>query len=494
MIKTFNLLLASFLLCFGVYAQQAETEILQQHLPSITIEEITAYCKVMTSDAFEGRVSGSPGFWKTAHWIADYLKEWGIQPAGDDGSYFQHFSSPFTDVLEAGSISMRSDSKTKKTYSFPEDFYSGSNSASGRVKGDAVYVGFGISAPELNYDDYAGVDAKGKILVFEPGLPVQAHHPDYDRWVFYSYHINKFAIAKKKGAKGLLYIDQIANPNTAYLEGFVYAHAGPQIIRDLFEGTGTSHEKQRKKIIDELKPQSLSLKKTIELSAKTRHYPYAGACNVIGIIEGSDPVLKNEVIIIGGHFDGQGKLGHLLFPSALDNASGVANIMAAARAIAQSGIRPKRTIMFLFIGGEENGLRGSTHYVENPVFPRNKTIAFFNLDMVGNGTGIGIYGGQSFPLMLRHFEKNNSEFISRELSSSLSRPSVGRPRSDGAVFQRAGFPTLGIGTPGRVKEIFYHSHNDNMDALTTDVMRDVARLIYLSFIDMANDTELTPAN
>ena len=486
----FTLLLIAFLFSVGLNAQ-TDAENLNKYLETITIEEVTSYCKVMTSEEFEGRVSGSPGFWKTAHWIADYMREWGIQAAGDEGSYFQYFASPYTNVKEAGSISIHfSADKTKKTYSFPEDFYSGSNSATGKVKGEAVYLGFGISAPELGYDDYAGVDVKGKILVFEPGLPVQSSHPDFDKWVYYSYHKNKFAIAKEKGAKGLLYIDQLANPNTAYLKGFVYAHAGPQIIQDLFEGTGTTHQEQRKKILDELRPHSIAMNKTIELSAKTKHYRVAQACNVIGIIEGSDPELKNEVIIIGGHFDGQGKLGDLVFPSALDNASGVANIMAAARAIGQSGIRPERTIMFLFIGGEENGLRGSTHYVENPVFPKEKTIAFFNLDMVGNGTGIGIYGGQSYPEILKHFEKANDEFIGRNLTSSPSRPSVGRPRSDGAVFQRAGYTTLGIGTPGRVKDIFYHSHKDDMDALTTDVMRDVARIIYLAFPELANDESL----
>jgi hypothetical protein len=487
----FTLLLIAFLFSAGLNAQSPDPEILKKYLETITMQEVTSYCEVMTSDEFEGRVSGSPGFWKTAHWIADYLKEWGIQPAGDDGSYFQYFDSPFTDVKEAGSISIHflSD-KTKKTYSFPEDFYSGSNSASGKVTGEAVYLGFGISAPELGYDDYAGADVKGKILVFEPGLPVQASHPDFDKWVYYSYHKNKFAIAKKKGAKALLYIDQLANPNTAYLEGFIYAHAGPQIIQDLFEGTGTTHQEQRRKILNELKPQSIFLNKRVEISAKTKHYPDTKACNVIGIIEGSDPVLKNEVVIIGGHFDGQGKLGDLVFPGALDNASGVANVMAAARAIAQSGIRPRRTIMFLFIGGEENGLHGSTHYVENPVFIKEKTVAFFNLDMVGNGTGIGIYGGQSYPHILNHFEKANEAFIGRNLTSSPSRPSVGRPRSDGAVFQMAGFTTLGIGTPGRVKDVFYHSHKDGMDVLTTDVMRDVARIIYLVLPELANDENL----
>lgn len=492
--KTLQIFLAFIFFGTGfMSAQKSDRENLNTYLESITIEEVTKYCEVMTSSEFEGRVSGSPGFWKTAEWLANNLKDWGIKPAGEDGGYFQIFDSPYTDVKESGSISIQiSGKKDTRTYSFPEDFYSGSHSSSGKVKGEAVYLGFGISAPELGYDDYEGIDVKGKILVFEPGLPVQPNHPDFDKWVYYSYHKNKFAMAMEKGAKGLLYTDKMANPNTVYLKGFVYAHIGPGIIADLFEGTGTSYEQQRKKILDELKPQSLHLNKIVNLSAKTKHDAQAKACNVIGIIEGSDPVLKNEVIIIGGHFDGQGKLGNLVFPSALDNASGVANIMAAARALSQSGIKLKRSVMFLFIGGEENGLRGSNYYVENPFFSKEKTVAFFNLDMVGNGTGIGIYGGQTFPQILKHFEENNRLFVNRNLTATQVRPLVGRPRSDGAVFQKAGYSTMGIGTPGRVKDVFYHSHMDDMNALTTDIMRDVARLIFLSFIDMADDENLTP--
>lgn len=490
--KTIHFFLILIFTSTGIIsAQNTAKDLLNKYLESISIEEVTGYCEVMTSNEFEGRVSGSPGFWKTADWLVKNLKEWGIKPAGENGGYFQMFDSPYTDVKKSGSISIQTSGKKNiKYYSFPEDFYSGSHSSSGKVTGEAVYVGFGISAPELGYDDYEGIDVKGKILVFEPGLPVQANHPDFDKWVYYSYHKNKFAIAMQKGARGLLYTDKMANPNTVYLKGFVYAHIGKKIIADLFEGTGTSYEQQRKKILEELKPQSDPLKKVVNLSAKTIHYSEARACNVIGIIEGSDPVLRNEVIIIGGHFDGQGKLGDLVFPSALDNATGVANIMAAARAISQSGIKLKRSVMFLFIGGEENGLRGSNHYVDYPVFPREKTIAFFNLDMVGNGTGIGIYGGQSHPHLLKHFENYNRSFVHRELTATQVRPLIGRPRSDGAVFQKAGYVTLGIGTPGRVKEIFYHSHMDNMDAITTDVMSDVARLIYLSFIGMANDESL----
>ena len=478
-----------------IKGQYNEETVLKKYFESITIEEVSGYSRVMTSAEFEGRLSGSPGFWKTANWIAEKLKQWGIEPAGDNGTYFQNFPNPYTTVTHPGSITLRcNSSKSKIQYSFPDDFYPGSNTASGRVKAEVVYVGYGISAPELGYDDYAGVDVKGKIVVFHPGLPVGPNHPGFENWVFYDFHKTKLAIARAKGAKGLLYIDQLANTNTMYQDGFVYAHIGPRIVQDLFEGSGTTLEQQRKKLREELKPQSLYLNKTIEMRAKSKHYTNATAANVIGIIEGSDPVLKNEVIIIGAHFDGQGKLGDLLFPSALDNASGTANIMAAARAIAQSGIRPARTIMFLFIGGHENGMYGVAHYLQNPVFQREKTIAFFNLDMVGNGTGISLMGGQSFPEINKHFEKNNELFVGRNFVATPYRQPVGRPRGDGIMFQLAGYTAFGVGTTGRVKEMFYHDHRDNMDTLTPDVMRDVARLLYLSLIDMANDPLLSPGN
>jgi hypothetical protein len=473
-----------------LFSQIPDDQKLAEIFESITIEEVSKYCEVLTSDAHEGRLSGSPGFWKSADYLAGLLGDWGIQPAGEDGSYFQSFPCPYTEVVEAGRIVLSTaDGNTRKEYHFPMDFYPGSNTASGAVQGEAVYVGFGISAPELGYDDYKGVDVKGKIVVFEPGLPVNPSHPDYSKWVPYSYHKKKFSDAQKKGVAGMLYADKIVNPNTSHLDGFVYAHAGKGLIDDLFSDTETSFEVQRSSIIEHLRPQSIPLKRHVSIHVQSSHFPDAKACNVIGMIPGSDPVLKNEVILIGGHFDGQGKLGDLVFPGALDNASGVANVLAAARAISIANIPTARTILFFFIGGEENGLLGSSYYVHNPAFPRESTLVFFNLDMVGNGTGIRIMGGESYPLIFRHFEKNN--FAGRNISASSVRPVTGRPRSDAAIFQMAGYRTMGIGTTGRVKDMFYHDYRDDMMALTPDIMRDVARLIFLSLIDLANDREIS---
>ena len=130
------------------------------------------------------------------------------------------------------------------------------------------------------------------------------------------------------------------------------------------------------------------------------------------MIEGTDPVLKNEVIIIGGHLDAVGKAGKIV-NGALDNGSGIVDIMGAAKAMALSGISLKRSVMFLFFGGEESGLIGSTLYTKKPVFAKDKTITYINLDMVGNGTGLSVSAGSPYKDFLDYFVHANTQYVHR---------------------------------------------------------------------------------
>jgi Zn-dependent M28 family amino/carboxypeptidase len=179
-------------------------------------------------------------------------------------------------------------------------------------------------------------------------------------------------------------------------------------------------------------------------------------------------------------------------PGALDNASGIADIMGAAQALAASPVKPKRSILFLFIGGEECGLLGSDLYTKNPVFPLEKTVMFFNLDMVGHGTGLRVGGGASYPEVYRHFEAANGSYLHRPLSTSEARVSLGRPRSDSVIFQRAGFRTMSFGTSGRVPGLatYYHNPLDTPSTLTPEIMEDVAKLMFVGLTGLANDVEL----
>ena len=148
--------------------------------------------------------------------------------------------------------------------------------------------------------------------------------------------------------------------------------------------------------------------------------------------------------------------------------------------------------MFLFIGGEECGLIGSTYYTEHPVFPVDKTVAFFNLDMVGHGTGLRVGGGLTYPQIYRHFEAANEMYLHRPIGTSESRASVGRPRSDGVIFQRAGFRSMSVGTSGRVPGIstYYHDPRDRLESLTPEIMEDAAKLLFVGLTNLANDLEL----
>lgn len=460
---------------------------------TISSHNLLAYAAELTSEKYNGRYSGTAEYLKAAQWVADNLKAWGLKPYGDGGSYFQYFDAPYCVIKNPGVLSMQIPQKgtpaTTKAYAFPKDFYPGNNSDAGTVSGEAVYVGYGITAPELGYDDYKGLDIKGKIVVLDSGLPYNKEDATFPKWVPYSYHQYKQTNAFKHGAAGMLYIGKVVNPNTLFQKGFVYCHISEGIVADLFEGTGKKYETVKDLINKTLKPASLKLGKIVTLTQDTEFHPEGKACNVVGVVEGTDIVLKNEVIIIGGHLDAVGNNG-LLMPGALDNASGAVDMMGAAQALAASPVKLKRSVMFLFIGGEENGLLGSTYYTQHPIFSKDKTICFFNLDMVGNGMGLSLGGGLSYPKIYRFWEEANAKYLHRTLRSSESRLSAGRPRADSVIFSRAGFRTMGIGATDGVKKIFYHDPGDTIDTLTPEIMEDVAKWIFLAVTGMANADSL----
>ncbi len=464
-------------------------------LHSISSHDLMDYVDEISGDKYRGRLSGTPEYMEVAGWVADNLKAWGIKPGGDNGTYFQMFDMPYSDMKNAGTLSIQMESGGENlaiNYSFPDDYYPGTNSDSGTVTAEVIYVGFGITAPELGYDDYEGMDVQGKIVVIDANTPYAGDDEDITlQWVPYSYHQFKLDNAKRHGAAGLLYIGKLANPNTSFNEGLVYAHVDTHVAEHLFFETGKTHSEVLEEMQGSLEPASFAMEKTATISAELVRHPEGRAANVVGIIEGSDPTLKDEVIILGGHLDAVGYLG-VVMPGALDNASGVADIMGAAKALASSPVPPKRSILFLFIGGEECGLLGSAEYTKRPVFPKEKTVMFFNLDMVGHGTGLSVGGGLTYPQIYSHFEAANEAYLHRPLRTSEARVSNGRPRSDSVIFQRAGFRTMSFGTSGRVPGIstYYHDPRDTADTLTPEIMEDVTKMIFVGVTGLANDPEL----
>ena len=473
-----------------------ELKLLKQ-FHSIQSEEMMSWLEKLCSPEYNGRLTGTPEFIASAEWVAGKLKEWGIKPGGDNADYFQWFDFPYTVVNDVGSFSLNlvqtDGSIIKKNYNYPDDYYPGMNSGNGDITSEVVFVGYGVTAPELNYDDYKGIDAKGKIVLMNRDVPYSdPRNPEYKKWVGYCYHQYKVENAVKHGAAGMLYIDgAMANPNISYNPSIIVCGIGALPLADIFAGLKTTNKEILNKITKTFKPASFDPGKRVTIKANTTRHPEGKACNVIGLIEGSDPLLKNEVIIIGGHLDAVGRAGKVV-NGALDNGSGVIDIMGAAKALALSGIELKRSVMFIFFGGEESGLIGSSLYTQKPVFAKDKTIAFINLDMVGNGTGLAVNGGSPYQRLLDYFVQANTRYIHRTMQTSAPVPGTyyGRPRSDGVVFSMAGYRTMEIGTTGWNKKVYYHLPGDDPDAVSIDIMEDVAKMVYVGLVNMANDSLL----
>ena len=492
----FSALLLFLALSAGTKAQTADEQLLK-YFHTISSEDISLWMEKLCSPEYNGRLAGTPEYMASATWAADRFKEWGIKPAAG-GSYFQMFDHPYTVVNDPGSLELiipQKDGKNiVKGYSAPAEFYPGMNSGNGTVTAEVVFVGYGVTAPELNYDDYKGIDVKGKIVLMNRDVPYKdVRNPEYAKWVGYCYHQYKVENAARHGAAGMLYIDgNSANPNISYIDSMVVCGIGPAPLADIFAGLGRDNASVMAQVDKTFRPASFATGKVMTVKANTTRHPEGVTCNVAGMIEGSDPVLKNEVIVIGGHLDAVGNAGGMLVAGGFDNASGVVNIMAAAKALSQSGIKMKRTVVFLLIGGEEVGLLGAKYYVANPLYPREKTVAYINLDMVGNGTGLGVSASPDCQGLMAYFEDANTKYIHRPMRAAVSQGSFyGRPRSDGLVFLAGGYRTMTLSTTDAVKPVFYHLPGDDETAVTPEVMEDVAKMIYLAFIGMANATALS---
>ncbi len=483
-------LLAAFLFPLNLESQEAPASDLLPAFHRISSNDLLGWADTLASPAFNGRMTGSPGFLKAADWVAGKLESWGISPAGDEGSYFQWFKHGYNEIHDLGSLSLQIPLKNgdivEKHYSFPDEYFPGMNSGNGEVTAEVVFVGYGVTAPEMNYDDYKGVDVKGKIVMFCRDVPYKdSRNPEYAKWVKYCYHQYKLDNAARHGAAGMLYIDGLhANPNISYHPEIVWCGIGEEVLNDIFAGRKESYAGVMKKIDSSFKPASFATGKKVTIQANTDWHD-GKACNVVGMIPGTDPVLKDEWVVVGAHLDAVGNCGVML-PGALDNASGCVDILGAARAMAEAGIPMKRSVLFAFFGGEETGLIGSQLLASRLVSEGKKVVCYVNLDMVGNGTGLFLAGGKSYPDLLHYFEKANDGFIHRTLGASETRPNYGRPRSDASNFENAGFPSLSLFTTQSVKPVYYHLPGDDVNGLTPEIMEDAAKLLFLGLTGIAN--------
>ncbi len=459
---------------------------------SISSHELFDYVKELASDKYEGRLTGTEAYNASAEWVASHLEGWGIAPAGDKGTFLQSFPNPYTLVFEDCEVSLLipyQDSTIKKCYRYFDEFIPGSTSGSGEVTAEVTYVGYGITAPELGYDEYKGMDVKGKIVLMEREVPVSPReNPElFKKWRPYSFHQYKLENAVAHGARGMLYnYGPIGNPNNSYNKDLIYSHVGDAVVADIFTGTGYEHDKVMEETRVTLEPHSFHTGKVVTIRNTTEHHPEGIGHNVIGLLEGSDPELKDEMIIIGGHLDHLGRCYEIM-PGANDNASAISVLLGVAKALAQSAAELRRSILFIGFGAEEQGVVGSEYYTEHPVFPLEKTIGFINMDSVGCGDKLSALAARNYPEFWKFLDMANQKYIHRIIRKSYF-ANIARPRLDAARFMWKDVPTISFGAFGSPS--YYHVPLDTIDTITPEILQDLAQLIFLAVSDMANQDSL----
>ena len=455
----------------------------------LTSEKLFGYVEQLSDSSLEGRLAGSPGMAKAVAIVEDYYRSWGLKPAGDNGGYIQLFPHPCVEIQPGSTMEVlfpirakEKDTWIAKSYPWADGWFAGGMSGNGDITADVVYVGFGVTAPELGYDDYEGIDVRGKIVLAEGETPNRDRSPEaIKKWYKHTLNQTKLNNAVAHGAIGLLY-NWVPGPNAPYNEGFVYCHVTDTVVNDLFRGTGRAYRETVNKIYETGKPQSFEMGKRARIKMNATYNPDATGKNIIGVVEGSDPVLKNEYVIIAAHLDHLGMIPYHI-EGANDNNTSSASLLGVAEAIAKLEKKPKRSVVFLSLDGEEAGLTGSTYYTQHPVFPKEQIKAVLNLEQVGAGEILVTNYAYDHPHLTEVAREANEKYIHRQL---LEREThyLTRPRTDGAVFMQAGYPCTDLRSAGGG---FYHHPKDNTKSINPAMLESFAKWLYWTTLGLADE-------
>jgi len=379
----------------------------------ITSENLLAHIKVLSSDEFEGRAPSTKGEELTVKYLTDQFKRYGLKPGNPDGTYVQNVplfgiqSTPTSHVIANG---QRIDLEPKKDLAawtirpVPEIDVKDS---------DVVFVGYGVVAPEYGWDDYKGVDVRGKtivMLVNDPAVPDPKNPSQLDPKMFkgkamtyYGRWTYKYEIASEKGAAAAVIIHEtgpagypfevvvgsntrenfdIQTPDRNAHRVAVQSWITYPMAEKIFSAAGQNlGELKQRAVRKDFHPVTLNARWSFDLKNKFREVQ---SKNVIAKLEGSDPKLRDEYVVFTAHWDHLGKdpalKGDQIYNGAVDNASGCAGLLELAHAYAQLTPAPKRSLLFLAVTAEEKGLLGSKYYAVNPLYPLKKTLADINMD------------------------------------------------------------------------------------------------------------------
>lgn len=458
------------------------------------LSRVSADIRFLASDELEGRGPGTPGLEQAGDYLGEAFRQLGLRSGPPDETYRQPFpvSLDVQPVVGQSSVILRGPEGQEWPLESGRDFQALAAGGSGAASAPLVFAGYGISATALGYDDFDGLDVAGKVLVvFRHEPQQQDEHSRFDgtRATRHAHISTKLQQAKQRKAAGVLLVnppvttaaegrDQLPAPTAfgARPAGVPLVHVSQAVLDKLLAAAPlqmpadstplASASAIEQRIDEQLRPLSQPWDGwTVELKSAFEQTT-AETANIIGVLEGAGP-LAQETIVLGAHYDhiGRGEFGSRkansqeIHNGADDNASGTAAVLELARRLTARGQPPARRLVFIGFSGEEKGLLGSKHYVANPLFPVEDTVAMLNFDMIGRlrNDELMIYGTRSAEEFPAFLERANIE-----LGLQLKKIDSTAAMSDHFPFYQRGIPVLHFFT-GVTPE--YHTPEDDFETL-----------------------------
>ncbi|HXG67096.1 MAG TPA: M20/M25/M40 family metallo-hydrolase [Blastocatellia bacterium] len=479
---------------------------------AISAERISGHVSYLASDRLQGRRAGTPAAAEAARYIAREFERYGLKPASPKG-----FLQPFafiSDVKLGGgnSFTVKRDGGPRPL-KVGADFMPQAFSSSSPAAGQVVFVGYGISAPELQYDSYSGIDPAGKIVMILRGSPDGDNpHGRFAEYTQPGMEIQKKTLkAREKGASGIIFVSSEANfrddalaklrHDINFLDAGIPAVAVSRAAAEslLLSARMTLADAERRA---KESPAPLALE-NVSVSFRTDVVKVEGKdANVIAVLPGSDPRLASEYVVIGAHYDhlglgGQGSLAEKeggIHHGADDNASGTAALLELARVLAAERAKVKRSVMFIAFGAEELGLLGSAAYTKAPPAPLASVVAMLNMDMVGRlrNNAFTIGGVGTSPAWKPLLEKlnaaaedaGNGEGKGSRFTLRFSQDGFGP--SDHQSFYVRNIPVLFFFTGSHED---YHKPSDTADKVNAEGVRQIAEFVREIAVSVANENE-----
>ena len=444
-------------------------------LPSLDSDALIEHTKMLSSDRFEGRAPGTKGEDLSVTYLVDQFKKFGLRPGNTDGTYIQKV--PLVGITpEPAPLVFKKGSQTQ-TLTWKNEVVAWTKhvaDAASLIDSDLVFVGYGVVAPEFNWDDYKGVDVKGKTLVMlvnDPPMPDPANPADLDAKTFggkamtyYGRWTYKYEIAAQKGAAGALIIHETGpagygfnviqgktgeqfdlvtpdkNMGRVSIEGWIALDQA----KTLLQSAGQDFDALKKQAATrEFRPVPLGVTASMTIRNTLRTID---SRNVLAKLEGSDPAVKDEYVVYTAHWDHFGKTAEGIFHGAQDDALGCAALVEMARTFTKLPTPPRRSILFLAVTAEEQGLLGSQYYAVAPIYPLAKTVADINMDSWN-------ISGPTKDLTLVGYGASDLDDYARDVAAEQGRVVHGDAepekgfyyRSDHFNFAKQGVPALDSG-------------------------------------------------